>query len=490
MDNKEFKTHSLKYNLMMNIILKASSFIFPLITFPYVSRVLGTTANGKISFATSVVSYFVLIASLGIPTYGLRKCAELRDDKKALGKCVKELLIINSCSSFISYIMLFLCVYASSKLHNYTILILVTSLNIVFNTMGVEWFYQAIEQYDYITYRNIIAKVISVILMFLFVNNANDYVIYAAISMLATCGSNFINIIKLSKYVDIFENFGKLDLKQHLSPIFTLFFYNAATSIYVHMDQVMLGFMVSDTEVGYYSATIKIKSILLAVITALGTVAVPRVTNYLKQNKVIQFNDLITKSFNYIFFVAIPIIAYSVYKAKPIIMVLAGEEYLPSAEILKYVMLSLFFIGLTSVTAWQMLIPLRKEKVTVIGAIVGALTDLILNILLIPKYGAVGATIGTLVAEISVWGVHLYILRKRVAETFRFKELGKSIISSVVGIGAVIAIDCLRFNFNALLNCLITGSIFLIIYCVFQVIFKSEIMILGRQKFKENKGLK
>ncbi|MCJ0554332.1 oligosaccharide flippase family protein, partial [Enterococcus cecorum] len=182
--------------------LKMSGVIFPLITFPYVSRVLLSEANGKIAFATSVVSYFSLVASMGIPSYGVRKCAEVRDNKNELSKIVRDLLILNSIFTLLSYGVFIILLIVVPKFNSETPLFLISSITIIFNMLGVEWFYQAIEQYQYITVRNIAFKLLSIGLMFLFVHSPSDYIIYAGVNVFASVGSNILNIIKLHHYVD------------------------------------------------------------------------------------------------------------------------------------------------------------------------------------------------------------------------------------------------------------------------------------------------
>ena len=251
--SKDFKIHSVKYNLIMNVILKMSSFIFPLITFPYISRVLGPIGNGKISFATSIIYYFTIFATLGIPTYGVKICAQYRDDKEKLTKTVKELLIIESIAMIISYIMFFFAMCLIPKLQEEKELLIINSFTIFLTVFGVEWFYQAIEQYDYITFRNLAFKIISICLMFLLVHKTEDYILYGCISVLGTVGSNILNIIRLNKIIDL-KSKHKLEITRHISPILTLFMLSASTMIYTSLDTVMLGFIKDNQQVGYYNA--------------------------------------------------------------------------------------------------------------------------------------------------------------------------------------------------------------------------------------------
>lgn len=486
---EDFKVRSVKYNFFMNIILKLSSFIFPLITFPYVSRVLLAEANGKLSFASAVVSYFSLFASLGIPTYGVRKCAEVRDKREILSKTVKELLIINSLCAIVTYGALFITVLCVPKMRNDMLLYWISSLSIVFNVIGVEWFYQAIEQYQYITVRNIFFKIIAIILMFISVHKPEDYLIYAGINIIGTVGSNVLNFIRLKKYIDLSPFIKqKYNFKVHLVPIITLFLYSATTTIYTNLDQVMLGFMVGDESVGFYSAAIKIKNILVSVITALGAVMLPRVSYCLKNGKMDEFSILIKKSFQFICIVSIPISIFFFLRANDVINLLAGNQYRESITILKYLMPAIVFIGLSSVTAWQLLIPLGKEKCTVYGAIIGASIDLIINFVLIPKMGAAGAAIGTTVAEFVVLFSHMVILKDIIKKLFKLKTVCITLLSGIsaaiicVGFNKVIIID------KIILRCVCDGVIYFGGYLVMLILFKEamikEILEKWLRKYK------
>lgn len=472
----KYKIHSIKYNAIMNVILKMSSFIFPLITFPYVSRVLKAASYGRVSFATSVVSYFTLVASLGIPAYGVRKCAEIRDDEKKLVKTVKELLAINTISLTLTYIAFVVFLILIPRFREDSTLLLISSLTIVLQTFGVEWFYQAIEQYDYITIRNIAFKIISIILMFIFVHSPNDYVIYCSINVFATVGSNILNITRLPKIVNL-KIKTNLDLKQHLIPIFTLFFYYAATQIYTNLDTVMLGFMTNTSVVGFYNASVKIKNVLVSVVTALGSVALPRVSFYLSHERKEDFYRLISNSFSFVLFVAIPLSIYFTIEAKPVLLFLAGEEYAPAVSSMQAITPAVIFIGIGSVTAYQLLIPLKKDKITFLGAVSGAVIDFIINLILIPSYGSTGAAIGTLCAEILVVIIHLVALHDLLPKVFDKKDFLKIIISAAISTCVLITIVKQVQLLSYFVQCVITVLLFGTTYYLIAIVLKEKISI-------------
>ncbi|RSI87584.1 flippase [Streptococcus mitis] len=474
--DKSFKVKSIKYNFLMNIILKLSGIIFPLITFPYISRVLLSTANGKIAFASSVVGYFSIMSSMGIPSYGIRKCAEVRDSKEKLSKVVTELLILNSVFTLLSYIVFAILLLTVPQFFNELLLFSVTSLTILFNMLGVEWFYQAIEQYQYITFRNIFFKIISIILMLIFIHQPEDYILYAGINVFASVGSNVLNVLRLSKYVDLgIKKEQNYNFLIHIVPIVTLFLYNATTVIFTSLDQVMLGFIKGNESVGYYAAAIKIQNILVSLVTALGAVMLPKISYTLKNGSRINFENMIRKSFEFIIVTAIPVCFLMTILSKDIILVLAGEDYLSAIPMLQYLLPSLIFVGLSSVTAWQLLIPLEKEKYTVIGALVGVMINLTFNFLLIPISGGEGAAVSSTLAEFAVLVVHFIALKDIIIRTLEFKEIVSSLLSTFVASSILIFV---KFNIpltTGLLTCIVYGMIFTIFYAFSLVIFREKL---------------
>ena len=269
------KQVSLKYNFIMNAILTMSQFIFPLITFPYISRILLPVGTGKIAFATSVITYFSMFAQLGIPTYGIRACARVRDNREQLTRTAQELLLINLFMSGVTYIAFGIALVSVPQMREERILFLVISTTIFLNAIGMEWLYKALEQYAYITIRSVVFKVIALMMMFLLVHEKSDYVLYSAISIFAASASNILNFVNAHKYIGMCP-LGKYNFQQHFRPIAVFFAMSCATAIYTNLDVVMLGFMTTDGDVGYYNAAVKIKSILISIVTSLGVVLLPR----------------------------------------------------------------------------------------------------------------------------------------------------------------------------------------------------------------------
>ena len=408
---------SIKLNFIMNACLTLSSFIFPNITFPYVSRVLGPDGTGRVSFGTSVISYFTMFAQLGIPTYGIRACARVRDDKAALTKTAQELLIINLVMSIISYAVLGAGLIFLPKLREERTLLILLSSSILLNAIGMEWLYKALEQYTYITIRSIIFKFIGLGLMFLMVKNESDYVRYGFITIFAAAASYVLNFLHVHRYISL-RPVGGYDFSRHLRAVLIFFAMACATTIYTHLDVVMLGFMKMKTDVGFYNAAVRIKVILVGIVTSLGTVLLPRASYYIEQGDIDQFKRISAKALRFVWLAATPMFIYFILYAPDGIYFLSGDQYAASIMPMRIIMPTLLLIGLTNILGIQILVPTGRERVVLRSEIAGAITDLVLNAILIPPLGASGAAIGTLAAEAVVLIVQYLALRDEVRQSF------------------------------------------------------------------------
>lgn len=436
---------SIKVNFFMNILLTISSFIFPVVTFPYVSRVLGPDGTGKVAFATSVISYFAMFAQLGIPTYGIRACAKVRDDKEELTRVAHEILFINFWMSILVYVFLGISLALVPRLSQDKPLMIIISLTILFNAMGIEWLYKALEEYSYIAIRSIIFKAIALGAMFVLVREKQDYVAYGAITILAASASNILNFIRMFQMIGL-KPVGGYNLKRHIKAVMVFFAMSCATTIYTNLDTVMLGFMKSDEEVGYYNAAVKIKTLLVGVVTSLGTVLLPRASYYIEQGKKKEFLAISHKAIHFVLLMALPFTLFFTLYAREGVLLLSGQEYLPAVLPMQVIMPTLLLIGMTNIMGIQMLIPLGKEKYVLYSEIAGAVADLALNTLLIPKMACVGAAIGTLVAEVLVWIAQYFVLRDGYKEIYADMRYGLLLAAALPGTAAGYGVKHLGFT--------------------------------------------
>lgn len=468
------KFHSVRYNFIMNFILTAAQFIFPLITFPYVSRVLQASGIGRVSFAASVTNYFLMVASLGIPTYGIRACARVRDDKEKLSKTVQELFIINLVVTALVTITYIAVLYTVPRFLEDKKLFFIYGIGIVLNLFGMGWVYQALEQYDYITFRTIIFNLLSIVLMFLLVHQQSDYVIYGAISVFAGVGSCVLNFIRLRKIIS-FRRIGNYNFRQHFKPIFTLFAQSVAVSIYTNLDTVMLGFMKTDVDVGYYHAAVKIKGLLLSLVASLGNVLLPRMSYFVKNKMMDEYKKYMIKALNFELLMALPLAAFFVLFSKESINFLAGSGYGGAVLAMQIITVAVIPNGLTGVLGIQVLTSLEKEKYVLYSVIIGASSDFLLNLILIPRYGAAGAALATTIAEFLVLFAQIYYTKgilKEVQKDIRVIHYSLICLISVAGVFFV------KFlNAGDFLKLLLSAVVFFGIYGIGLLITKESVIV-------------
>jgi len=385
--------------------------IFPLITFPYTSRILGPEGTGKVSFATSFVSYFILLASIGIPLYGIREIARIRDDKKKLSELTQELFVMQFICSIIISLIFFIVIVINKKLYDEKTLFFIVSFSIVLSSLGMEWLYQGLEEYSYITKRSIVFSTISAISIFVFIHNKEDYLISAAITVFASLGSSVLNFYNARKILFVKRSV-PWNFKRHIRPLAMVYLMNFIISIYIQLDTVMLGFMSSAKNVGYYASGLKINKMLLTLVASLGGVLLPRLSYYIANNLKNDFNKLLKRSFEVIWVLCLPLVAALMLLSKEIITMFAGNQYLPASECIIITAPVVLFIGLTNIFGIQILYPLGRDKEVIISVAAGAIISVIVNLLLIPHFAHIGAAIATLISELVVLIVQFILIPK------------------------------------------------------------------------------
>lgn len=436
------KIHSVKFNFIMNFIMSASSIVFPLITFPYISRVLMATGNGKVATASAVITYFNMFASLGIPTYGIRACAKVRDNKEKLSKTVQELLIINSVTMLLTLLVFIGTVILVPEFAAEKELYVINGIGMVLNMFAITWLYNALEQYAYITAVNMIVKVVSLVLMFLLVKQPEDYILYGAITVFASSASYVFNFVYATKFITLKKS-GPYDFRVHMKPILRFFAMSAATSVYTNLDVVMLRFMQGNTEVGYYNAAIKVKTILVTLITSLGTVLLPRLSYYVKKEKIDDFYRMIGKAVNFVVIAGLPMTIYFMLFAGESIQFLAGKGYEGAVLPMIILMPTVLLIGLSNVTGIQILTPQNLEQQVLNSIICGAVVDFLLNLVLIPRMASSGAALATTIAELVVLIVQCIYLKDIIKDIMKAVSGMKIVLAMVFGIVGGIVVKIL-----------------------------------------------
>lgn len=394
------KQKSISINLIANGIKTLMSVLFPLITFPYASRVLGASGIGKVNYATSIISYFSMFAALGITTYAVREGARIRDDKEKFSKFAKEMLYINLFTTVLAYaaLLIFLCL---PILKNYKLLLVILSGTIVFTTIGMEWLFIIREEYAYITKRAVLFQFVSLILLFLLVRSKDDYGWYAALTVISSGGSAVLNLIYSRKLVN-WRQKSVMEYKKHLKPILLIFGTSVASSIYMTMDTTMLGAMNGDTATGIYTAAVKINTVISTLIGTISSTILPRVSYYIGNGLKEEYKKLMKASMDVLMMIAMPVSIGMMCTSDILILIFSGAEFLPGSLAAKILSAKVVVGAVNRVLAYQICIPYKRDKEVLISTSGGAVFNLIANALLIPIWGVNGAAIATLFSEIVV----------------------------------------------------------------------------------------
>lgn len=409
---------SLVNNGIFNIIKTFSNIVFPVVTFTYASRILGDTGIGQVNFAKSIISYFTMIAMLGMKYYGTRKGAKLRDNSVAFSQFSQEMLIINGCTTIFAYLLLILAMMTVPRLQEYETLLLINSLAILLQGMGMEWMYQALEEYRYIALRSVLFQGIAFVALFLFVRTPEDVVPYAMIHLLASSGSYVLNFVNARKYVR-FQRFDHYEIKKHLRPILWLFAMAVSIELYTVLDSTMLGFLQGDAAVGRYTAAVKVNKMMNTLITAAGAVMIPRFSYYIHNREHEKVKSLVASVYNFVFMLSIPIFIGLFLFSDEIILLFSGEGFASAGFTMRLLTPIVIIIPFSIVTNLQIFVPMEKEKLILQSTLTGAVTNFICNLLLIPRFAEDGAATATVLAEFAVtavcfWNIGKFYDRKQI----------------------------------------------------------------------------
>ena len=439
------KIHSIKYNFFMNLILTGSSMIFPLITFPIVSRALYSDMYGLCNWAISIASWLSIIAMLGVNSYGIREVAKVRDDNAKLIKITTELFIFTTITTLVTYAVFIVSLFVVEAFSENRFLLFINGFTILFNTLSAGWFFQGIEQYTYVTIRGVAIKILSFVGIILFVHAPSDYLFYAALLVIATGLASLINVCYMftilkktaKNYLasnvsrcrngaflikETARTAGPFSIKQHIRPMLSFFFIAAAISIYTILDTTMLGFLSTNQQVGYYSASMNIKNAISGVISALAGVLLPRASNMLIKKEYSSYISIIKRCTYYVLLAAIPSAILLYFFATPLLSWYAGADFGGAGAVLSIVGIAIIPISLSGIFCNAVMIPLGLEKYCVRIYAAAAIMNFALNLALIPTLGARGAACSTLFVEIMIAVIEFIIIRKYIWGT----KLGKT----------------------------------------------------------------
>lgn len=432
------KKQSLNSNTFFNTLKSLFSVIYPIISFPYVSRVLGANNIGKINFGNSIVSYVTLAASLGITSYAVRECSKVRSDKYKLEKLTSEIYSINIVSTIFAYILLTIALVFVRELNDYRLLICVQSISVMFITLGADWINTTFEDFKYISIRTISAQLITLLLMFVFVKKPEDYIVYAIICVIASSGANVVNIFYRKRFCKM-RFVTKMNIKNHYKPILLIFSMTLTQTIFCNSDMTMLGVMKGDMEVGLYATSVKIFTLVSALVSSNIWVTLPQISESIEKQEWEKASSFIEYSLNFLIILGLPAIAGLNVIPSSIIYMLAGPDYLEAVLSLRWITLALLCSFTGSWIGSLILMPLGKEKICLLSSSISALFNVVLNVFLIPKFGLNGAAFTTFLTE----GLGVLIMLPHVDRRIKIKSFSKMIISPLVGCLYILAVGFL-----------------------------------------------
>lgn len=472
---------SIKTNFFYNIVLSVTQVLFPLITFSYVARVISPVGIGTVSFVESICRYAILIAALGIPVYGVREVAKLKEDKVELSKLCSELLTIHFVATLLISIIYIITVFSTAKLNHNLNYYLLGLLMVFSNIFIMEWYFQGIGDFKFITIRTLIVRILTTISVFFLVTNANQGFNFFLLTVLANVINGIVNFWYAKRSLNLSYSFKLKKLKKHLSPLFFIFSTTISISIYVLLDTIMLGFLADEKAVGFYSMALKISKVPMLFVGSLGLVLIPQLSSSYHQNDLQKFNVLILKSLNFVITFSLPIIFFVFGISEELLHAFAGEQFLGAAVTLKILGVVVLLIGLSNVFGLQILTPMGKDKYLTYSVVLGTVISIGLNFILIPLYQDKGAAITNIIAELAVTIATLYFAAKFIKLDFDYLFILKTLLYSIPIYFFSIVWSYMSTNYFFILICtsIMTGIYFIIVQVY---LIKNQIIVELKNK--------
>lgn len=480
---------SIAKNYIYNLIYQMLTILLPLVTTPYLSRVLGAEPIGIYGYTISIVTYFILFGSLGVAMYGQREIAYLQQDKKGRSKAFWEIIIIRTTTLIISTLLFYL-IYGRSG--EYALYYRILIVQLVANIFDISWLFQGIEEFDKTVVRNLIVKLLSLVLIFVIIKTPDDLWKYFLIYVGAELIGNVTLWLYLPKYLEKI-NIKELEFKKHIKPTLSLFVPQIAIQIYTVLDKTMIGKITGNmTEVGYYEQAQKIVKAALVVTSALQTVMNSRIANAYANKDEKEIKSCLEKSFNFVWFLTIPMMFGLIAVANKFVPWYYGEGFDGVTSILIATSPILVAIGLSGVTGVQYLVQIGKQKEFTISVTIGAIINVIVNAILIPFWGGIGAAIASVIAEVTILGIQIIYIKNQFTILEILKASIKCVISGIVMFIVVkILVNYMNVSIlNTIIEVIVGGIIYLLMLVILRYKFLQDLygQIISGIKVKVNGG--
>ena len=465
MSNQLKQTHSVKFNAVMNTLLTASSMLVNVITVPYVTRVLSVEGYGDVMFAQNVSQWLSAMCLIGVPTYGQRECARVRDDPREMARVVRELLVIITIFTAVVLAGFGVSILIVPRFRQIAALMWVFLVSTLLLSYGVEWFFQAIEQYKYITIRSMVFKMLSLVAMLVFVRGEDDYLAYGVILALVVCGNNVLNLARMLRMVS-FSGLGPMRIGRHLKPLASYAALSIASSVYLAFDSILLGMLSpSNVQVGLYQLASKLKGICFSVINAIIGVLIPRLSYYAKRDPE-KYGALLRRGWGFLLNLCLGIALYLLVYAYPLVVLISSEKYADAVLPVRIIGLVNLLSCMSYFFGLCILSPLDQESKLARANLTGAPISLVCNLLLDGTFGATGAAISVCLAELVIFLMQLHDCWPVLREHIDASDVLRTFMSHIMAAAVALATGMPLAGLNVAIQVIAGFAVYSVVWLV------------------------
>ncbi|MFC6177409.1 polysaccharide biosynthesis C-terminal domain-containing protein [Companilactobacillus huachuanensis] len=465
-------------NYLYNAFYQVFILIVPLITTPYLARVLGPKGVGINAYTNSIVQYFILFGSIGVSLYGNRQIAFVRDDQAKLTKTFYEIFLLRLGMILIAGLVFGVFILWTPE---YKLFYLMQAVSLLAAAFDISWFFIGVENFAVTVLRSLVIRILTLISIFMFVKTANDLATYILILSLSLLFGNLLLFPSLSKYLGKIS-FKTLRLGRHFWPAMVLFIPQIATQIYLVLNKTMLGSMISIQSAGYFDQSDKMIKVVLAIVTATGTVMLPHVAHAFAKGDHEKTRECLYQSFSFVTALSVPMTFGLAAVTSKFVPLFFTQQFISVAPIMMIESVVILLIAWSNALGLQYLLPTKQNRAFSISVIIGAVVNLIVNIPLIMLYGAIGAAIATVISEVAVTGYQMWSVRKQISYRQLFSDIHKYLLAGILMFGVIFKLDSVLAS-----SCFaLIGEIFIgvVVYLILIVIFKVELVNKLRKRLK------
>lgn len=464
---------SLRKNYFYSVLLVMANYVFPFLTYPYVSRVLGVTGIGACNFVDSIINYFILFSTLGIETLGVREIAKHSGDKESLNRTFSNIFVVNLSLTGVMLALLFVATAVVPQLSAHKDLMYIGAFKLVFNCLLMDWMFKGLEDFQLITRRTIILKTLYVAAVFLFVRQRGDVWVYYLLSSLLVVCNAIVNMLLARRRVRL--TLRGLRFFSTFKSLLALGVYAILTSMYTTFNVSFLGFISGEEEVGFYTTATKICYLILAVFTAFTDVMLPHMSSLVSSGDMDRFKDRFRMAVDFILALSLPIVIWLAFMAPDVVQVIAGSEFGGAVLPLRIIAPLIFIIAFEQILVLQTLLPLGRDKLLLRNSAIGAALGLALNVALVPVLAAIGSSIVWLCIELLILVLSQRAVRNIIEIEFPYLKLLKNLAVCIPL--AIVFVACLSMSASSLVKVLVTMAIAGVYILVYQMIIKKGALL-------------